>query len=117
MSNYMLIYLGGDPEWAAKTTPEEMAATMQDWTKWIEALAAKDQLVSGGDPLNYGGKRVNEEGVVTDIAASEFKELVSGYSIVKAKNYDEAVDITKTCPIFSHPGCTVEIREIMEVDF
>ncbi|ADZ91431.1 YciI family protein [Marinomonas mediterranea] len=116
MSNYMLIYLGGDPEWAAKTTPEEMAAAMQAWTQWMENLQSKDQLVSGGDPLNYGGKRVTAEGVVTDIAAAEFKELVSGYSIVKANNYDEAVEITKTCPIFSHPGCTVEVREIMEMN-
>ena len=115
MSNYMLIYLGGDPEWTMKTTPEEKAAAMQNWMQWMETLQAKDQLVSGGDPLNYGGKRLNAEGVVTDIAAAEFKELVSGYSIVKAASFDEAVEITKTCPIFNHPGCSVEIREIMEM--
>ncbi|EGU60710.1 YCII-related protein, partial [Vibrio nigripulchritudo ATCC 27043] len=58
---------------------------------------------------------VNADGVVTDIAAIEFKELVSGYSIVKAESYDEAVEITKTCPIFNHPGCSVEVREIMQM--
>ncbi|GLQ72340.1 hypothetical protein CW749_21175 [Vibrio sp. vnigr-6D03] len=115
MSNYMLIYVGGDPEWAQNTTPAEMETAMQAWTDWMENLGAKGQLVEGGDPLNYGGKRVDSAGVVTDIAASEFKELVSGYSIVKAESFDEAVEITKTCPIFNHPGCSVEVREIMEM--
>jgi hypothetical protein len=53
--------------------------------------------------------------VVTDIAASEFKELVSGYSIIKAANYDEAVAIARECPIFQTEGTTVEIRTVISM--
>ncbi|WP_087018009.1 YciI family protein [Thaumasiovibrio subtropicus] len=113
MNTYMLIYLGGDPEWHAKTTPEEMAAAMAQWTQWMEVLRSKDQLVDGGVPLEFGGVRVNKEGMVTDIAASEFKELVSGFSLVKAETDEQLMEIIKACPIFNHPEIEVEVRKVM----
>ena len=115
MKEFMLIYIGGDHE-KMKTMPaEEMAASMERWGAWMGALQEKDQLASGGSPLEYSGKRLDEKGVVTDIAASEFKELVSGYSVVKAKDIEEAISIAKECPIFHYPGLTVEIREVMNL--
>lgn len=112
----MLIYKGGDPDWFAKATPEEMGATMQKWDAWMGDLQSKEQLVSGGAPLNYGGKRVDMDGVVTDISTPEFKELVSGYSKIMAEDMDAAVEIAKVCPIFSYPGTTCEVREVMNMD-
>ena len=69
-----------------------------------------------GSPLQYSGKRVNQDGVVTDILASEFKELVSGFSIIKANDIVGAISIAKECPIFSYPNITVEVREVMDID-
>ena len=115
MKEFMLIYQGGDPEWMVNTPKEEIEAAMNKWGEWMASLQQSDQLVTGGSPLHYSGQRISSDGVVTDIAASEFKELVSGYSIVKAKDKDEAVGIAKECPIFSHPGVTVEVREIQQM--
>jgi len=56
------------------------------------------------------------DGVVTDIAASEFKELVSGYSIIVANDKIEAAEIAKKCPIFDYPGTLCEVREIQKMD-
>ena len=61
----------------------------------------------------YGGKRLAGDGVVTDIAAAEFKELVSGYSIVRAASIEEALKIAEACPIFDYPGTTTEVREVV----
>ena len=105
MNEYMLIYQGGDPDWAKNTTPAEMAAAMEGWGAWMGDLQARDKLVSGGSPLHYSGKKISADKVVTDIAASELKELVSGYSIVKAADIDEAVELAKSCPIFHYPKC------------
>ncbi len=110
MQDFMLIYKGGDPEWMQNTSQEEMAVSMERWGQWLAALEAKEQLTSGGSPLEYSGKRVAQTGVVTDIAAVEFKELVSGYSIIKAENWDEA--IAKDCPVFAHSGIEIEVRAI-----
>ena len=116
MKEFMLIYKGGDPDWAQNATPEEMEATMGKWGAWMGGLQANEQLVSGGSPLNYGGKRVDHDAVVTDISTPEYKELVSGYSIVMAKDMDAAVEIAKDCPIFSYPGTQCEVREVMKMD-
>lgn len=112
MNDYMLIYLGGDPDWMENTSQEEMAASMQRWEAWMGKLASEDKLVSGGSPLAYGGKRISPDAVVTDIAASEFKELVSGYSIIKASSYEEACELAKACPIMEYPDISIEVREV-----
>jgi hypothetical protein len=111
MKEFMLIYQGGDPEWKHEPAEQQQAA-MASWGQWMEALGKKGQLVSGGSPLDFEGTRVTQDGVITDIAASEFKELVSGYSIIKAKDYAEASQIAKTCPILRMKEAVVEVRGI-----
>ena len=115
MQDYMFIYKGGDPQWMARAKPEEMQAVMAKWGEWMERLAKQGRLVTGGSPLAYDGKKVTKAGVVTDISASELKELVSGYSIVKAADYDEAAKMAKDCPIFLHEGTTVEVRAVVTI--
>lgn len=112
MNEYMLIYKGGDPKWLENTSPEDMAAAMEKWTIWMEELQSRDRLVTGGAPLQYSGKNITNDGVVTDISTAEFKELVTGYSIVKAATIEEATQIAKACPIFNSPGTTLDIRPI-----
>lgn len=112
MKEYMFIYKGMDPQWVARATAAEKSAVMALWTGWLGKLGEKGQLVTGGAPLEPGGKRLKKDGVVTDIAASELKELVSGYSIVKADSYDQAVAIARECPIFRNETAIVEVRAV-----
>jgi len=116
MNDFMLIYKGGDPEWMENTSQEEMAASMEQWGAWMGMLEKKEQLVSGGSPLEYSGNSIDQDGVVTDLSSAELKELVSGYSIIKANNIDEATAIAKECPIFNYPNITVEVRQVMCID-
>ncbi len=111
MKEFMLIYKGGDHESMQNATPEEMGAIMEKWNAWMADLQEKEQLVSGGSPLNYGGKRVDRDAVVTDISTPEFKELVSGYSIIMASDINAAVEIAKVCPIFSYPGTNAKLEK------
>ncbi|KXF81824.1 YciI family protein [Enterovibrio coralii] len=115
MKDFMFIYQGGDPDWATKSTPDEMAAIMGQWQAWMEKLAASDQLVTGGSPLHFSGKRMDPNKVVTDIAAAELKELVSGYSIIRAETMEEALQIANECPIFLSPGVSLEVREVVQM--
>jgi hypothetical protein len=110
MKEFMFIYKGGDPKWMVTASAEEKQAVMGQWGKWIGALGQQGHLVSGGSPLEWSGKRLKKDGVITDIAASELKELVSGYSIVKAESYEQAAALARECPIFRNEGATVEIR-------
>jgi hypothetical protein len=115
MKDFMLLYKGGDPDWMANTSPEQMAESMQKWEKWMTAMAQEGRLVNGGAPLDYAGKRLSAQGVTTDIVASEFRELITGYSVIKAMDLDEAVGLAKDCPIFQYPNIVVEVRQVMEV--
>ena len=111
MKEFMFIYRSGDSNWMATASAEEKAAVMAKWGAWMGSLGAKGQLVTGGSPLEFGGKRLlKKDGVLTDIAGSELKELVSGYSIIKAESYDQAAAIARECPIFGSPNTSVEIR-------
>ncbi len=115
MKEFMFIYQGGDPEWMQHTSSEDMAAVMKCWEDWMTKLQEAGELVTGGSPLHFDGKRVTPDMVVTDIAAAEFKELVSGYSIVRAANLEAATELGKTCPIFQSPGVTLEVREVVQM--
>lgn len=114
MKEFMFLYRGGDSTWVTKGSAEEKKAIMALWASWMGALGEKGQLVTGGSPLEYGGKRLlKKDGVVTDIAAAEVKELVSGYSIIRAESLEQAAEIARGCPIFRMDGARVEIRPVL----
>ena len=113
MAKYMYLFRGGDAARAA-ISPEEMQVHMEKWKAWMGSLAQKEQLVDGL-PLSGDGKQVvGKSAVVHDGPYAEGKEIVGGYLIVNAESLDEAVTISKGCPIFEHEG-NVEVREIMSM--
>jgi hypothetical protein len=112
MEKFMLIFHGGQH---ASQSPEQLQATMGKWMSWIDKLAKTDQYVSG-EPLLPGGKLVSGKGgkTVTDGPYTEGKEVVGGYFIIKAKDIDEAVAISKECPDFES-GSTVQVRQVAKM--
>ncbi len=81
----------------------------------MAGLGEKGQL-AGGEPLQPHGKQVNGKAkVVTDGPFIEAKEMVGGYLIVNAKDIDEAVEISKGCPIFEEDG-KVEVRQLQKME-
>lgn len=93
--------------------PEAMQAQMGKWFAWIEDLKKKGQYVSG-EALLPEGKTVTSPTSVTDGPFTEGKEVVGGYFVIKAKDYDEAVKISqKGFPDFNFGG-KVEVRRVMK---
>ena len=114
MNEYLFLYKGGDPNWKDNSTPEDIQATMAKWGEWFGKLQATGNLGSGGDPLEAGGKTVSDGGMVTDLSLAEVKELVGGYSIVKAETIEQAAEFAKGCPMLGYGG-TVEVRPILKM--
>lgn len=77
-------------------------------------LAAQNKLVNQGNRLNSDGKVVKPNNVVTNGAYVEVKELIGGYTIIKATSLDEAAEIAKGCPILAVGG-SVEVRQIISM--
>ncbi|NAY91501.1 hypothetical protein GTQ34_06190 [Muricauda sp. JGD-17] len=115
MSNFLYLFRGGDEAYA-KLSQEEKQAHMELWGKWMGGLREKGTLLDGL-PLDKDGKVVRNRGeVVTNGPFAEGAEMVGGYLIVSAKDIDEAVEISKGCPIFDYEGAFVEVREILSLE-
>jgi len=115
MSEYLFLFRGGDHEnMDEKKSPEKFQAHMQKWMQWMGALTEQGKFV-GAQPLNEIGKVVTgTKKVVTDGPFVEGKEMVGGYLICRADNLEEAVQLSKGCPVLENEG-TVEVREIKEL--
>ena len=111
MKEYLFLFRGGDmPE-----APEAAQAHMQKWMEWMGELSKEGKLV-GAQPLDKTGKNVSgSKKMVTDGPFMEGKEMVGGYLICKAGSLDEAVEISKGCPILEYETGIVEVREIQEL--
>ncbi len=115
MSNFLYLFRGGDEAYE-RMSQEERQEHMELWGAWMENLQQQGNLVDG-QPLGPEGKVVRDRGtVVTDGPFVEGSEVVGGYLIVSAADFDEATEISKGCPIFDYDGAFVEIREIQDMD-
>jgi len=85
---------------------------MGKWFAWNEKMQ-KTGIVKGGNALTPQGKRVSGPSrTVSDGPFAESKELVGGYYVVQAKDFDGAIEIAQDYPDYDLGG-TVEVREVM----
>jgi hypothetical protein len=108
MANYLFVYRGGDDD-NREMTPEQMQGVMKKWSDWIGEGFAKGWMVDAGDALTMEGKVVHANKVVTDGPFVESKEIVGGYSIVRADSIAAAAELAKGCPGLLTGG-KVEVR-------
>jgi hypothetical protein len=110
MPNFLFVYRGGNDAYA-KMTPDEMQQNMQKWGDWIRKALGEGWMTDPGDALTPEGRVVNAKKVVTDGPFVESKEVVGGYSIVKADTIDQAAEFAKGCPALLTGG-KVEVRTL-----
>jgi len=111
MSEFVYLYRGGHPD----HSPEGMQQTMQKWMTWLSDLGAKGHIKDQGQPLDRTGKLVKgKQKAVTDGPFAEAKDVVGGYTLVLARDLDQAVELSKGCPILEVDGA-VEVRPVMKM--
>ena len=94
-----------------KPTPEQAQEMTKRWMEWIAKLNEQGSLINRGNRLEPGTGRVVKSNQITNGPYAEIKEMIGGYSIIKANSFDEAVEIAKGCPALPVGGC-VEVREV-----
>lgn len=114
MEKFMLIFhsdLSNDKQ----PSPAEMQDNMAKWMAWIDKLAKDGRYVSG-EPLLPGGKLIKGNAKnVTDGPYAEGKEIVGGYFIVNAANFEEAVALCDGYPDYDLGG-SIQVRQVMKLD-
>lgn len=116
MSQFLYLYRATDAaRQEAMGTPERAQQSMQRWMAWMNDLEAKGHLKDRGQPLEQTGKVVRGRGkTVTDGPYTEAKDLVGGFTIVEARDIDQAVELSRGCPILEGGG-SVEVRPVMKM--
>lgn len=115
MRNFLYLFRGGYDDYN-KLSQEEKEDLTKDWEKWLGRLKEQGKLVEGL-PLSQEGKVVHKKGgLITNGPFAEGVEVVGGYTIVIAKDIDEAVEISKGNPHFNFENSILEIREITSMD-
>jgi len=98
-------------------TPEAFAA-MQKYNE--DAVKAGILLAAEGLTADSQGALVKFDGdkiFVIDGPFTETKELVAGFSIIKVKSKEEAIEWVKNMPrIFPNGTAVVEIRKLMDLE-
>jgi hypothetical protein len=117
MSEFMFLYRStqeGHRE--AMGSPERAQQSMKKWRAWFKEMSDKGQLKSTGQPLERVGKVVaGKSKGVTDGPYAETKDVIGGYSIVVAKDVEEATKLASGCPVLDYGG-SVEVRPVMPFD-
>ncbi len=108
MPQYMLLLHHDQSGWA-KLSPAEQQKATEKYMAWLEK------------PFNVGSGRLapdpgrvmrseNGKTAVTDGPYSETKEVLGGYYLIEAANYDEAVQRSLDHPHLEYGG-TIEVRQ------
>ncbi len=113
MKEYLLLIRGGDARMET-LSESDRNSHMQAWGVFMAKLAEAGHL-AGGLPLTTDGRVLRKDGASEEVVVSDKGEAVGGYLLLKANDYDQAVELTKDCPVFEHYG-SVEIREAMHME-
>ncbi len=89
MPQYMLLLYDNPSIWE-KSSPEEMQQAMSKYMAWVEKPFMKGSMRLATDPGRVMRANGGKTGV-TDGPYSETKEVLGGYYLIEAADYDEAV--------------------------
>ena len=112
MPQFMLL-LYDNPEAAARfraMSPEEMQKALEKYMAWTKKPFTVDSKRLAGDP----GKVIRSASGkprATDGPFSETKEVLGGFYLIEAADYDEAVARTNDHPHLEYGG-TIEVRKL-----
>jgi hypothetical protein len=100
MAKFMLILHSAPGHWQ-KMSPEEMQRKVERYQAWIGKFHSNGRYVASEKLGEEGGKVMElERGRVRVIDGpySEAKEVVGGFYVFRAANYEEALELTRDCP-------------------
>ena len=99
MPTYMLLLRHTEDD-VRDYSPEELQQMMERYFAWSDLLRREDRNM-GGEELKEGGRVIRRQGdqFVVDGPYTETKESVGGYYLIKAADYDDAVEVSGSISI------------------
>jgi len=112
MAKFML-FLYDDPTQWLKFSPQEQQKAIEKYVAWGNKARQQKILVSSSKLADEPGKVMRPgkgKPRVTDGPYSETKEVLGGYYLIEAANYDQAIERIRDHPHLEHG--TIEVREV-----
>jgi hypothetical protein len=86
----------------------------QRWVAWIKDLDARGLITNPGQPLESTGRLIEGHGRnLRSTSFASLKDAISGFLVLAAHDLDEAIEISRGCPIFDEGG-SVEVRPVLQ---
>jgi hypothetical protein len=116
MSEFVLLYRDTvEARRERMGSPERAQQEMKKWQAWFKDMTDKGQLKTLGQPLDLVGKVIGgKRRTITDGPFSETKDIIGGYTVILAKDLDEAAQIGSGCPLLDSGG-KVEVRPVLQM--
>jgi len=111
MAKFMLILHQRPGVWQ-NLSAEEMQRKVEKYQAWASSIRSSGRHVSSEKLAEEGGKQLSlQKGRlnIVDGPYSETKEVVGGYFLFRALDYNEAIELTRNCP-FLEDG-RIELRQ------
>jgi hypothetical protein len=117
MPEFVFLYRNTQEEYRETfNSPERAQQSMMKWRAWFKELGDKGYLKNIGQPLEDAGKVVGgKKKTITDGPYAETKDVIGGFSIVEAKDLDQAAQLASGCPI-TETGGSVEVRPVRQLN-
>jgi hypothetical protein len=113
MPNYLLL-LHTSTNRPRPSSPDAFLAVTKEYMAWTDRIRAEGRHKAGDKLTDDPGKVITGQGArpsVTDGPYAESKEVVGGYYIVTASDYEDACKLAATCPHLKFGG-RIEVRQI-----
>lgn len=95
-----------------KTMPSgNMQEQIQRFQEWMAGCLKKGAILPGGSALDIDGRVVKSKHLISDGPFVESKEIVGGFTLVKARNLNAASKLAATCPCLG-PSFKIEVRPL-----
>ena len=104
MAKYLFVYHGGKHP----STPAEVKKGMDAWGAWFKSLGTA--VIDGGNPVGKS-TTVKPDGSIANDGGSN---PTSGYTLIEAKDRDDAHKKAMGCPLLAAGG-SVEVAPTMDM--
>ena len=101
----------------AHANPDVVQSSIKKWLAWVIELETKGLLKDRGQPFDSGGCVVKgSKRTITDGPYTDGSEVTLGYLVVRARDMQDAIELSKGCSIVDAGG-SVEIRPVLNLGF
>lgn len=109
--NMYVLFLYDAPE----TLPDDMSK-VAEYGGWAHTISMSKRMITG-EKLKDGGRllrKVQGELEIREVREAGKANVLGGYFLIEAENYDEAIKVAASCPHLKYGGL-IELRQIDQI--